>query len=460
MPFDGSGNFTPSAAPNFPAIGGAVISPTYYNAVINDIATGLSNCLTRDGQGQPSAAIDWNAKNLTNVGAFAAASATLTAALPVTSGGTGLTTAPANGALLIGNGTVYASATLTAGSGMTITNGSGTITITFSGGSALTGALTTATPASGQEALIIPHGVAPSAPTNGSLWTTTAGFYARINGATIGPMIGVQGGTFTGALVTVASASGGAGFNLPHGSAPSSPNNGDLWTTTSGLVVRINGATLSFLTSAGGTLTGAIVLAAGTTSLTPIQLQSGTLNTTPVAGGMEFDGTSFFLSKSATARMVVDTTQAAYSTGTLVNSASAQKLLVSYTNGAVTLVAGFYTLELYAHVNNMSGAQTVSLSFGGASSAVLYGELGVSKGNSATTSLLVGNAHTSCIVTSPSDSQTSAQLIAKAMLRVDTAGTFIPLIETSIGNASANCITFVKITQVGSSSFTNVGNWS
>lgn len=42
---------------------------------------------------------------------------------------------------------------------------------------------------------------------------------------------------------TAASASGGAGFNLPHGAAPSSPVNGDVWTTTAGLFVRVNGVT-------------------------------------------------------------------------------------------------------------------------------------------------------------------------------------------------------------------------
>lgn len=44
-----------------------------------------------------------------------------------------------------------------------------------------------------------------------------------------------------GKLTTVASASGGAGFNVPAGSAPSSPSDGDVWATTSGLFARING---------------------------------------------------------------------------------------------------------------------------------------------------------------------------------------------------------------------------
>jgi hypothetical protein len=60
-------------------------------------------------------------------------SANLSAALPVTSGGTGLTTIPTNGKLLIGNGTGYTLNTLTAGAGITVTNGAGTITLASSG---------------------------------------------------------------------------------------------------------------------------------------------------------------------------------------------------------------------------------------------------------------------------------------------------------------------------------------
>ena len=54
---------------------------------------------------------------------------TLAGTLSVGYGGTGITTTPSNGALLIGNGSGYTSSTLTAGSGVTITNGTGSITI-------------------------------------------------------------------------------------------------------------------------------------------------------------------------------------------------------------------------------------------------------------------------------------------------------------------------------------------
>ena len=60
---------------------------------------------------------------------------TLANALPVASGGTGLTSTPSNGALDIGNGTGFTRTTLTAGSGITVTNAAGAITIASSGGS-------------------------------------------------------------------------------------------------------------------------------------------------------------------------------------------------------------------------------------------------------------------------------------------------------------------------------------
>jgi hypothetical protein len=60
----------------------------------------------------------------------------LSTAITVAQGGTGLTSTPANGALDIGNGTGFTRTTLTAGSGISITNGAGSISIATSGGTA------------------------------------------------------------------------------------------------------------------------------------------------------------------------------------------------------------------------------------------------------------------------------------------------------------------------------------
>ena len=58
----------------------------------------------------------------------------LTAPVSVANGGTALTSTPTNGQLLVGNGSGYTLASLTAGSGISVTNGAGSITIAATGG--------------------------------------------------------------------------------------------------------------------------------------------------------------------------------------------------------------------------------------------------------------------------------------------------------------------------------------
>lgn len=57
------------------------------------------------------------------------------------------------------------------------------------------------------------------------------------------------GDAMGGKLTTAASAAVGAGINLPQGVAPTTPNNGDVWTTSAGMYVQIAGVTLGPLTS-------------------------------------------------------------------------------------------------------------------------------------------------------------------------------------------------------------------
>lgn len=202
-----------------------------------------------------------------------------------------------------GGGTSGRSARFTAADAI----GDGVWTDTGSAATAL-GKITFIATGTGAASANIPHGTAPTAPDNGDIWTTTAGLFIRINGSTVGPLGATAGtvsgsgtdGTFTrftgtssvgnaslvetaGAItaskkvVTVASASGAAGFNLPSGSAPSSPSTGDVWADGSGIYYRASGQTLN-LTDSGlapasalyvtlstnATLTGERVLTAGT----------------------------------------------------------------------------------------------------------------------------------------------------------------------------------------------------
>jgi hypothetical protein len=67
--------------------------------------------------------------------------------VPVSLGGTGVSAIPTNGQVLIGNGTGYTPAVLTAGANIAITNGAGSITIAASvGGSSLSGQTDSSTP--------------------------------------------------------------------------------------------------------------------------------------------------------------------------------------------------------------------------------------------------------------------------------------------------------------------------
>lgn len=65
------------------------------------------------------------------------------------------------------------------------------------------------------------------------------------------------GGALAGKLTTVAPAAGAAGLNLPHGTAPTSPTNGDVWSTSSGLFARVNGVTVGPLSMPDDTAYGA-----------------------------------------------------------------------------------------------------------------------------------------------------------------------------------------------------------
>jgi hypothetical protein len=51
-----------------------------------------------------------------------------------------------------------------------------------------------------------------------------------------------------GKINTIASTTANAGLNIPHGNPPTTPVNGDIWTTTANLVVRLNGANQSIPT--------------------------------------------------------------------------------------------------------------------------------------------------------------------------------------------------------------------
>lgn len=94
-------------------------------------------------------------------------------------------------------------------------------------------------------------------------------------------------------LALGASTTSVSSLNVPHGSAPSSPVNGDVWTTTLGMYARINGSTVGPFGSAGsgnvtaaGTLTNnALVIGQGTTAVATTTTGTGVLTALGVNTG-------------------------------------------------------------------------------------------------------------------------------------------------------------------------------
>jgi len=57
---------------------------------------------------------------------------------------------------------------------------------------------------------------------------------------------------YANGIALPASTAGAAPLRVPHGTAPSSPADGDVWTTTAGVFARVNGATKDLTAGGGG----------------------------------------------------------------------------------------------------------------------------------------------------------------------------------------------------------------
>ncbi len=189
----------------------------------------------------------------------------LTTALAPVYGGTGATSTPSNGQLLIGNGTNYTAATLTAGSGISITNASGAITITNTGGGGGGGGgtVTSVALSGGTTGLTV-----SGSPITASGTFTLAGTLAAANGGT-----GLSSTPTNGQLLI----GNGAGFSLA--------------TLTAGSNVTITnsaGAITIAATGGGGGGSGTVTSVSGSGGSTGMSLSGGPITT---SGTLTLGGT-------------------------------------------------------------------------------------------------------------------------------------------------------------------------
>ncbi len=133
-----------------------------------------------------------------------------TGTLSIANGGTGLATTPTNGQLLIGSGSSYALANLTAGSNITITNGSGSITIASTGGSSATASFLS-TSYTGSDGYDSNSYLIRTNYQNGGIYTTIIGESGSVSNKT-GSFLRVVGGK--GYAMTASGDSAGVGGNL------------------------------------------------------------------------------------------------------------------------------------------------------------------------------------------------------------------------------------------------------
>lgn len=147
------------------------------------------------------------------------------------------------------------------------------------------------------------------------------------------------GGVFLGRVVTAPPGATTAGLNLTPGSTPASPVNGDLWATTLGLFVQINGATVGPLISVAtpctlcGLTTNPLSQFAATTSA---QLR-GVISDETGTGLSVFNGSPTIVSPTLTGTL---TAAAANFSGTVNHTGAFQISGVGQTFPASGLIAG------------------------------------------------------------------------------------------------------------------------
>lgn len=229
-----------------------------------------------------------------------------TGVTPVVNGGTGVSTIPANGELLIGNGTGYTVHTLNNGQNITVTNGEGTIEIALSGIVPIANGGTATSDVPGVGELLIGDGTSYQVQnltsgqniliTNGagSIAIALTGIVPIANGgtnSTVTPTAGAMAyGTGTAYGFTAAGTSGqvltSAGAGTP------------TWTTpTTGTVtsVAVSGGTTGLTTSGGPITSSGTITLAGTL----VAANGGTGFATYTVGDILYASTTTALSKLA-----------------------------------------------------------------------------------------------------------------------------------------------------------------
>lgn len=230
--------------------------------------------------------------------------------------------------------------------------------------------------------------------------------------------------------------------------------------------------------STGGNVTGANVAglirpAAGSASQAPVRFTSGTNTSTAAAGAFEYDGVVFYGTPTASNRGVLASEQFIALVNDYVanDSASAQKVFNSPTNGAITLDASTtYMFEGVYYITRVLGSNSHTLStlfaLGGTLTSITYTAETTSTASNilGTVSRIYGTSASGVVVTGASTAtDENITVVLRGIVRTNGAGTFTPQIQYSSAPGGAPTIlknSYFRVVPVGTSSVASVGNWS
>jgi len=227
---------------------------------------------------------------------------------PVISGGTGLSSIPTNGQLLIGNGSGYTLRTLGAGTGITVTNGAGVIVVANSGVLSWSGGTSGLTPATATAGAVVLDGTLIAA--NGGTGFASYAVGDLLYANTTTTLVKLPAGT-TGQVLTIAS--GAPIWATPSASAPVTKTadftlaDGESW-----VINNKSGSTCTVTLPAASTYTGRQVtfknmqpqlLVSASSNVVPLDSTSaGTAILLDVVGNwatMVSDGTNWVIMQAA-----------------------------------------------------------------------------------------------------------------------------------------------------------------
>jgi len=248
------------------------------------------------------------------------------------------------------------------------------------------------------------------------------------------PYAPLAGATFTGLVGTVASTTATAGLNVPHGVAPTSPVNGDIWSTTTALFARINASTKQLMTlSDTQTVSGSITFSNASQTLGS-STATGTIN---VASGATISGSTKTLN-----------------IGTGGVSGSTTTTTVGPVLGASTTTIGATTaastLNLATGATLTATTKAVNIGTNGVSGSTTNIAIGSTTGTSTTTLQGTTNGVTAAVDTNTTQIATTAYVVGQGYAKLASptfSGTpSLPTGTTAITQTAGNNTTALATT--------------